>query len=156
MKPARSFKTCGTQTIPVQAWNNKEKQAGEIQKILFKQSLFPIDVKRSEAQHQPVSWTDFFGLSTCAAIVHLGNFHRQPLLIRLIWIVTLITGVTFTAWSSYNSAVSFLRVSARSEMLIEKVPGNRLEFPKLHICTTNTFNVSILKGVDTNLKFCES
>lgn len=150
----RQLKVCGTQTKPTIAWQSPLEHVKPIAKIssnhdVSQSNQFALNNGNADSREiqTPVGWSEFFRLSTCAAVVHLGNFQRQPVFVRFIWIVTIIAGMLFFTASTYSSAMSFFKASASSEMLIEKVPGSRFEFPKFHICTTNTFNTSILEGI---------
>nr|CAH0111534.1 unnamed protein product [Daphnia galeata] len=87
---------------------------------------------------------DFAGRSTCAAVTHLGE-KSQPLPVKIVWRITLVVGVFLTAVSTYFSASSFVNFSGNSEMILQTNSDNWIEHPNYHICTSNTFNLTILK-----------
>ena len=90
------------------------------------------------------NWTVFAGRSTCAAVNHLGD-KSQPTAVKLVWKITLVAGIVMTAVSTYFSASSFMNMIGNSEMLLQNI-GPFVEHPKYHICTSNTFNQTILDG----------
>ena len=90
---------------------------------------------------------DFAGRSTCAAVTHLGE-KSQPLPVKIVWRITLVVGVFLTAVSTYFSASSFVNFSGNSEMILQANSDSWIEHPNYHICTSNTFNLTILKGFD--------
>jgi hypothetical protein len=112
-------------------------------------TLDDIKTKELEAmekeEEENDKWMEFAGRSTCAAVVHLGE-KSQPLPVKTVWRITLIVGVILTIASTYFSASSFLNFSGNSEMMLQTDSDSWIEHPNYHICTSNTFNLTILKG----------
>jgi hypothetical protein len=105
-------------------------------------------------------WMEFTGRSTCAAVAHLGE-KSQPLPVKIVWRITLIVGVILMIASTYFSASSFLSFSGNSEMMLKTDSDSWIEHPNYHICTSNTFNLTILKGLmilfwETELGFVDA
>jgi hypothetical protein len=109
-------------------------------------------MEKEEEEEDDNKWTDFAGRSTCAAVTHLGE-KSQPLPVKIVWRITLIVGVILTAVSTYFSAKSFMSFSGNSEMILQTNSDNWIEHPNYHICTSNTFNLTILKGFGSVLEF---
>ncbi|EFX89773.1 hypothetical protein DAPPUDRAFT_310184 [Daphnia pulex] len=111
-------------------------------------TLDDIKTKELEAmekkEEENDKWMEFAGRSTCAAVVHLGE-KSQPLPVKTVWRITLIIGVILTIASTYFSASSFLSFSGNSEMMLQTNSDSWIEHPNYHICTSNTFNLTILK-----------
>lgn len=109
-------------------------------------------------KNEAENWTDFAGRSTCAAVTHLGE-RSQTVAIRITWKTTLIIGIALTAVSTYYSTMSFMDLSGSSEMLLQSNPLSKIEHPQYQICTSNTFNLTVLAGLLSflsklyNLKF---
>jgi len=104
------------------------------------------ELEAMEKVEEDDKWTNFAGRSTCAAVAHLGE-KSQPLPVKVVWRITLIVGVILTTASTYFSASSFLSFSGNSEMMLETESESWIEHPNYHICTSNTFNLTILKGL---------
>ena len=104
-------------------------------------------MEKEEEEVDDNKWTDFAGRSTCAAVTHLRE-KSQPLPVKIVWRITLVVGVILTAVSTYFSAKSFMSFSGNSEMILQTNSDNWIEHPNYHICTSNTFNLTILKGFD--------
>jgi hypothetical protein len=113
-------------------------------------TLDDIKTKELEAmekeEEENDKWMEFAGRSTCAAVVHLGE-KSQPLPVKIVWRITLIVGVILMIASTYFSASSFLSFSGNSEMMLQTDSDSWIEHPNYHICTSNTFNLTILKGL---------
>lgn len=93
-------------------------------------------------------WADYAGQSTCAAVTHLGD-KSNPVPVKIIWRITLVFGIVLTAVSTYFSTLSFMNMAGNSEMILQANSVNwfdGFEHPKYHICTSNTFNLTILSG----------
>ncbi|EFX89774.1 hypothetical protein DAPPUDRAFT_94686 [Daphnia pulex] len=89
-------------------------------------------------------WRKFAGRSTCAAVAHLGE-ESHPLPVKIVWRITLIVGIFLTTVSTYFSASSFVNFAGNSEMVLQANSDSWIEHPNYHICTSNTFNSTILK-----------
>lgn len=90
-------------------------------------------------------WSDFAGRSTCAAVAHLGE-KNQSVPVQVTWKITLIVGIALTTASTYYSTRSFMNLSGSSEMSITSCGTSNIEHPKYHVCTSNIFNLTELKG----------
>lgn len=101
--------------------------------------------EKEEKEEESCIWTEFAGRSSCAAVTHLGD-KSQPVPVKIVWRITLIVGVVLTATSTYFSASSFMNFSGHSEMMLQTERDNRIDHPSYHICTSNTFNLTLLKG----------
>lgn len=99
------------------------------------------------------SWKGFARRSTCAAFTHLGERY-QSLAVKLTWFITLAVGIALSAIANYYSALSFMNFSGNSEMILtpSSISGNGMEHPKYHICTSSTFNRTILAGFNNKFK----
>jgi hypothetical protein len=91
-------------------------------------------------------WRKFAGRSTCAAVAHLGE-ESHPLPVKIVWRITLIVGIFLTTVSTYFSASSFVNFAGNSEVVLQANSDSWIEHPNYHICTSNTFNSTILKGL---------
>jgi Amiloride-sensitive sodium channel len=100
----------------------------------------------TSATKEASGWADFAGRSTCAAVTHLGN-KSNPVPVKIIWRITLVVGIILTAVSTYFSTLSFMNMAGNSEMLLQTDTVNWFEHPKYHICTSSTFNLTILAGI---------
>ncbi|XP_045031451.1 uncharacterized protein LOC116933281 isoform X2 [Daphnia magna] len=100
--------------------------------------------EKEEKEEESCIWTEFAGRSSCAAVTHLGD-KSQPVPVKIVWRITLIVGVVLTATSTYFSASSFMNFSGHSEMMLQTERDNRIDHPSYHICTSNTFNLTLLK-----------
>lgn len=105
-----------------------------------------------KARKYAENWKEFARKSTCAAVSHLGE-SSQSLPVKITWRVTLIVGITLMAVSTFFSTRSFADISGTSEMLLKSTAGSWSEHPKYHICTTNTFNTTILSGKENSSFF---
>ncbi|XP_057375004.1 uncharacterized protein LOC130695960 [Daphnia carinata] len=98
-------------------------------------------------------WTEFIRVSTCAAVARLGD-KSAPTFVKVIWKFTFIIGIVLTTVSTYFSTLSFVDMAGNSEMLLQSNTANWFEHPKYHICTSSTFNLTILAEmgfVDTEM-----
>ncbi len=105
-----------------------------------------LEAMEKKEEEENDKWTRFAGRSTCAAVAHLGE-KSQPLPVKVVWRITLIVGVILTIASTYFSVSSFLSFSGNSEMMLQTDSDSWIEHPNYHICTSNTFNLTILKGL---------
>lgn len=104
-----------------------------------------------EEEDEDNEWMEFAGRSSCAAVTHLGD-KSQPVTVKIVWRITLIVGIILTTTSTYFSASSFMSFAGHSEMMLQTELGNQIEHPTYHICTSNTFNLTILKGIYCKLR----
>ena len=102
------------------------------------------DPKSTAWKKKQEKWADFAGKSTCAAMTHLGD-ESQPAKVKIVWKATLVTGIVMMVISTYFSVSSFLDMAGSSEMVLKSL-GSAVEHPNYHICTSDTFNQTILKG----------
>lgn len=54
-------------------------------------------------------WTEFIGVSTCAAVARLGDKSAPPF-VKVVWKITLIIGIVLTAVFTYFSTISFMDI----------------------------------------------
>ncbi|XP_057366903.1 uncharacterized protein LOC130687737 [Daphnia carinata] len=124
----------------------KKRAVGNPRRIVWtmantKSNIFETSEKEEE---ENCDWTKFAGRSTCAAVIHLAD-QSQPVPAKIVWRITLVVGIVLTATSTYFSASSFMSFTGHSEMMLQTERDNRIEHPRYHICTSNTFNLTILK-----------
>lgn len=82
--------------------------------------------------------------SSCAGIVHLGHEENSTTL-RLFWIIVLVIGIGLTTTITTLSFQSILANIASSEMVVVQ-RQSEIQYPALHICESNLFNLTVLKG----------
>lgn len=99
-----------------------------------------------------VTWKEFAGRSTCAAVSHLGD-KSTTTLVTLTWRLTLVVSIALTAVSSYYSTMGFMNFSGSSEMIPQSYPSQKMEHPKIHICTSGSFNLTKLAGLTDGVRF---
>lgn len=117
-------------------------------KTVIRRKIHPVQSKKPAAieNEGEGNWTNFARQSTCAAVVHLGS-RSQPIPVKIVWRITLVIGVLLTAVSTYYSTVAFMDLTGTSELILQSNPTLRNEHPKYHICTSSTFNLTILAGI---------
>lgn len=111
--------------------------------------VWTLNVPRSNKvrmiENQDNCWSIFVEQSTCAAVSHLGQ-KSQSALMKTVWRIAFIVGITLTAVSTYYSTKSFLKASGSSEMIPDFSDLTKIKHPKYHICSSNNFNLTILAG----------